>query len=43
MFCIVVVIAGEPLDKREVEKRHQARIHIGNKIYSDKEVIDAHE
>jgi len=38
-----VDIVGSSLDKREVEKRHQNRIQIQNKIFNREDSIDEYE
>lgn len=37
------VIVGSSLDKREVEKRHQSRIQIENKMFNREDTIDEYE
>ena len=43
IFSITVDIVGSPLDKREVEKRHQNRIQIENKMFTRADNIDEYE
>ena len=43
IFSIPVDIVGSPLDKREVEKRHQNRIQIENKMFTREDKIDEYE
>lgn len=40
MFCIAVFSVNGDLDKRDVDKKHQARIQIENRIF---DIIKANE